>query len=191
MIGDKIRTIRKEKNMTMNDLAFGVGVTPSYISQVERNIVEPSVATLQKIAFTLEAHMYSFFDEEFKAPIITRRGEQPAYNRAGSSITYTCISPVAKENGNKTELFLVQVNPRNNDEYVQNRFDECLFVMKGSLTVFLENTSYQLENGDSIFIKENVPYKLFNGGAKTVMAISCISPGIDQHGNGDGKGGKS
>lgn len=179
MIGDKIRETRKEKNMTMSSLAVGAGVTSSYISQVERNIVEPSVATLQRIAHTLEAPIFSFFDEEFKEPLIVRADARAASSRSGTGITYQYISPVSGENANKAEMFFVQIAPRNNDEYVQNRFDECLYIIKGSVRIFLEDTSYSLEGGDSIFIKENVPYKLFNAGLKPATGLSCISPGME------------
>lgn len=177
MIGDKIREIRKTKGMTMNDLAAGAGVTPSYISQVERNVVEPSVATLQRIAQTLEMPMFAFFDEEFKEPVIVRAGNGPACSRPGSGIAYEYISPAAREAGNKIELFSIRIDPRNNDEYMQNPFEECIFIIKGSVKVFLEDVSYHLEDGDSILIKENIPYKLFNAGLKPATGISCIFSG--------------
>lgn len=180
MIGYTIREIRKRKEMTMNSLAAGAGVTPSYISQVERNIVEPSVSTLQKIAQTLDAPVSVFFDEPFEEPTIIRAGERPVSERPGSGISYAYLSPAAGEAGNKTELFYMQISPRNNDGYMQSAFDECIFIIKGSVKVFMGDASHNLESGDSIFIRENVPYKIFNAGSKPAVGISCIACGAGE-----------
>lgn len=49
-IGEKIRVIRTEKDMSLNDLASAAGISPSYLSEIERGSVYPSLATLKQIA---------------------------------------------------------------------------------------------------------------------------------------------
>ena len=54
MIGDRVKRIRKEKNLSMTELAEKAGVAKSYLSSLERNIqVNPSIQFLEKIASVL------------------------------------------------------------------------------------------------------------------------------------------
>ncbi len=59
--GTRIRLFRKEKGMTLQDLAEAAGVSLSYICEVERAAVPPSIQTLKKIAEGLDAPVSSLF----------------------------------------------------------------------------------------------------------------------------------
>lgn len=50
MIGEKIKFIRTEKGITGKELAEKAEVTPGYISQIERNLISPSLSVLMRIA---------------------------------------------------------------------------------------------------------------------------------------------
>lgn len=54
MIGEKIKFIRTEKGITGKELAEKAEVTPGYISQIERNLISPSLSVLMRIAEVLE-----------------------------------------------------------------------------------------------------------------------------------------
>ena len=74
-IGPKIRTFRKERQLTIQDLAQKTGLSVSYISQVETEKVSPSIATLKKIGAVLEVRTVDFFaDELIEDPMILPPG---------------------------------------------------------------------------------------------------------------------
>ncbi|MFR2692694.1 MAG: helix-turn-helix domain-containing protein [Enterocloster bolteae] len=50
MVGEKIRKLRKEKKLTLKDIAEATGLSIGYISQLERGAVEPSLASLRKVS---------------------------------------------------------------------------------------------------------------------------------------------
>ena len=54
MIGEKIKAIRMEKKITAKELAERVEVTPGYISQIERDLISPSLSVLMRIADAIE-----------------------------------------------------------------------------------------------------------------------------------------
>ncbi|EET84441.1 transcriptional regulator, XRE family [Clostridium carboxidivorans P7] len=66
MLGPKIREIRQEKGLTLNELADKTGLTASYLSQIERNIIDPSLSSLRKISLSLEVPIYTFLTDEKK-----------------------------------------------------------------------------------------------------------------------------
>jgi len=75
MDGSKIRKLRKNKNMTIEELSEKSGFTASYISQVERNLIEPSLTALDKISKVLNVSPYYFLDDSNNV-IVTRKEER-------------------------------------------------------------------------------------------------------------------
>ena len=64
MIGEKIRRRRNELEMSMKLLAEKTGLSSGFISQVERELTEPSITSLRKIAKALGVAVFYFFTEE-------------------------------------------------------------------------------------------------------------------------------
>ncbi|PPA68982.1 helix-turn-helix domain-containing protein [Jeotgalibacillus proteolyticus] len=65
MIGDRVKTLRKEKKMSLSELAEQAGVAKSYISSLERNLQQnPSIQFLEKIAPVLGVTVNSLLDPD-------------------------------------------------------------------------------------------------------------------------------
>ena len=63
-IGKKIKALRLENRMTLQQLGEQSGLTASYISQIERDQTSPSIASLKKIAAAFKVRIVDFFMEE-------------------------------------------------------------------------------------------------------------------------------
>lgn len=62
MIGSRIKEIREEKKLGINELARLSGVNASYLSALERNVkTNPSVNTLEKLAKAMDISIGEFF----------------------------------------------------------------------------------------------------------------------------------
>jgi transcriptional regulator with XRE-family HTH domain len=72
VIGDKLKALRAQKNMSQGDMEKRTGLLRCYISRVENNHTVPSVDTMEKMARALEVPMYRLFtdDEHVKKPNI-------------------------------------------------------------------------------------------------------------------------
>ena len=94
-IGSKIKKIRKDKNMSIADLADISGLSSGLISQIERNIVNPSIASLWSIAKSLDVSIGYFFNEEEiseTSPIVKRKNRKIIVT-SDSNATYELLSP--------------------------------------------------------------------------------------------------
>ena len=70
IIGEKIRRLRMELQLTQEELADRTELTKGYISQVERDLASPSIATLVDILEALGTTLGEFFsDEEMPASV--------------------------------------------------------------------------------------------------------------------------
>ena len=64
ILGNKIRMLRTEKNITLKGLADKVNVTASLISQIERGLANPSISSLKAIADVLEVSVAELLEEK-------------------------------------------------------------------------------------------------------------------------------
>src|SRR5260370_16844054 len=66
IIGDRLRAIRKDSELTEGDIENRTGLLPCYISRVENGHTVPALETLEKFARALETPLYAiFYDGEF------------------------------------------------------------------------------------------------------------------------------
>lgn len=74
-IGTRLKELRKTKRLSITELAEKSGVSTGLISQIERNLVVPSVVNLYRIAQALGTDINYFFESsESRTATITRRG---------------------------------------------------------------------------------------------------------------------
>ena len=69
-IGKKLKELRLQKELTLEDLASRSELTKGFLSQVERNLTTPSIATLEDILEALGSNLSDFFHEEEEHQIV-------------------------------------------------------------------------------------------------------------------------
>ncbi len=182
MLGEKIREIRKEKNMTIKDLADKIGVTSGYISQIERNITEPSLTILRKISAALDVPIYGFVSEPSVDTFFIPANARQKLNFTDCGIQYEFLTPLARLNkiSPKVEVIHVTMEPQSwgSTEMTQHLADECFYVTKGTIEVHFPSKKYVLNEGDSIYFIENIPHRLYNPTNEKANGLSIMSPAI-------------
>lgn len=183
MLGDKIREARKKQHFTLNQLAEAAKLTASYISQVERNLTEPSISSLRKIAAALQMPLYRFLDDDAPQTQVIRAGKRKHLTLPDSNITYEYLSPTSSGEGDlpKLEVILFRLDPKTwsrPDYAIHPTAEECITVLSGLLTVDCGAETYQLFEGDSIYLRSNHPHRVFNPGSDVSVALSCLTPPV-------------
>ena len=72
-LGERIRELREAKDLTQREIANRIGIDDYYISRLENNHVNPTLATMQKIASALDVELRDFFPSakaEFRIPAL-------------------------------------------------------------------------------------------------------------------------
>ena len=65
LIGNRIREVRKERNLSLRDVAFKIGMEPSNLSVIENGRSNPQILTFARIASALNVGLEDLFDFEF------------------------------------------------------------------------------------------------------------------------------
>jgi transcriptional regulator with XRE-family HTH domain len=174
--GSMIRRMRKSQNMTLEDLAIKTRLSLSFLSQVERGLTNPSINSLRKIALALECPVSTFFDEASgtNGPVV-RKHERRVLVNTDSRLTYQLLS---RDLNRRIELLLTQLEVGATSAQVpmSHKGDEAGLVLQGECRFVLGDKTYDLKEGDSIYILENTPHKFTNTGKCTLIIVGAISP---------------
>ncbi|RKD31948.1 cupin domain-containing protein [Thermohalobacter berrensis] len=176
-IGSKIRSLRKSMNMSISDLSKKSGISTGLISQIERNMVVPSIESLWKISKGLNVSIGYFFNEKNKVPInpIVRKDQRKKIITANSNAIYELLVP---DLNRKIEFLYITIEPGDSTtkELIQHEGEECGIVIKGKLLIKTELKDYILEEGDSIYLDSSTPHRYINIGDKPCISIWAMTP---------------
>ncbi len=181
MKGERIKKIRAEKGMTLKDLAEITGFTPSYISQIEREIRQPSLETLRKIASSLNVPLLAFM-VDFDDSQVIREKERKKVFIPQVQTEYEFITPTLSDENIKPNMvgLYVEIDPGKavSEKLISHSGQESIFVLEGEVEVQLYDQSFKIKKGDSFYLRENVPHNIQNKGQKKAITIHYFSPPI-------------
>jgi len=177
LIGEKIRRKRNELGMSMKMLAEKTGLTSGFISQVERELAEPSITSLRKIAEALDVAVFYFFTEEKNAGIVVRKDNRQSRNFPESHLTYELLSP---DLNRQMEMFMATLEPgaETCETPLTHTGEEVTHVLEGSMWISIGNDEYTLEEGDTIYYFSSIPHRIVNKGDSMLRFISTITPPV-------------
>ncbi len=183
-VGKKIKDIREEKSLTIDDIVSRTGLSSSEISQIENRMVSPSLGTLIKLTKALDVSMSYFFTEETAEPFCLVRAEDRQVvsrfaSTEGKSYGYSYESLGYCKKDGKMEPFLVTLNPPDISEVDPNCHtgEEFIFVIEGEVEVSLGDHNDVLYPGDSIYYDANIPHVVACHGDKEARILAVIWPG--------------
>ncbi|WP_206811845.1 cupin domain-containing protein [Paradesulfitobacterium ferrireducens] len=173
MIGEKIRKFRLEKNLSLKALADKTGLTSSFLSQVERDIADPSINSLRKVADALEVPIFSLLVSEVEPNPVVRKNERKSLRFAKSQMSYELLTP---DLNRSMEVLISRLEPGGSSSTMTHIGEECSLVLEGTLEITIANVTYLLDEGDSIYLQGEVPHRMVNVGDKELVLLSCITP---------------
>ncbi len=181
MDGNKIRQLRQEKCLTIEEFAKLTGFTASYISQLERNKLEPSLNALSKISKALGVSLYYFLEEESSKYILTKK-EQRKVVSSENKLDVSFLTNIADniEINPKFYVYEIILEPNQWDNKISNIVNchKCIIVSEGTLLIEFSNSNEVLKAGDSIYIDANLPHRCYNP-SSSILKIICITSSLD------------
>jgi len=174
-LGAKIRALRQNQKISIEQLSEMTGLSKGLISQIERDITGPSVASLWKISKALNVTMNYFFDEYEDFNQVVRKDERKKLLMPKANRVYELLSPDLKK---KIEMLWIEIEPNDStsDELISHEGEECGVVIKGTLRVLSGDNVYDLNEGDSIYLDSTVPHRYVNVGNETSISVWAMTP---------------
>lgn len=181
MLGDQIRSIRKRQEITLKELAEKTGLSIGYISQIERNLTDPSLSTLRKISGALGVPTYLFLGDEPHGSLTLRKEEMIQLSQPNSNVRYQIMSPMPTGEFEPQSLVArFELAPRSVDGElpVIHPSEEIVLLERGAVDVIIDGKPVHLEAGDTTLIRSNLPHILSNPTDEVAMGYSILTPAV-------------
>ena len=158
-IGKRLMKLRKERKLTLKNLANETGLTTTYISQVEKGEVMPPVAVILRLSRALEIDSSILLKEERKR---ASKKSSDDYRKRTEDYTYETLTPEARHKHLKA--FKVFIDPMSDHKGVsyQHLGEEFQYVLKGKVEVVVGENKNILSPGDCLHFNSSIVHKLRN-----------------------------
>ena len=161
-LGAKIKSVRLMRGISQKNLAEMTGVTPSTISQVEKSLIYPSLPALLRIAENLAVDVATLFKEHgrrkkaYVHPVDSRSAISLPKNVKDNAEAELMLPP---EIDAPAEVTTVRIRPGKKlpGHFFAHKGPELGYLLSGQLEMTVENQSYKVNPGDTIYLQKDIP----------------------------------
>ena len=179
LIGAKLRGLRQRQTRTLAEVSAITGISVGHLSQLERDLVSPSIKTLHDISRALGVNISWFFTPEVPldhaSQYIVRRDARRHISFAEGIDDYQLNSLAVRQIGLLYSTFAP--GSSSGESPYAHEGEEAGLVVAGKLELWIDGVSLHLDTGDSFSFPSNRPHRYRNPGrAKTVVVWAMTPP---------------
>ncbi|MBC7149383.1 MAG: helix-turn-helix transcriptional regulator [Rhizobium sp.] len=151
----RLRTLRTERGLTLDQLAELSGVSRAMISRVERGEASPTAALLARLCSALGVSLSVFFATDGKeASPLTRRADQPIWRDPESGYQRRVVSPSGL--GARVDVVEVEfpagAEVRFPGQQASRSQSQHVWLFEGEMELTVGETVHRLSAGDCLFM---------------------------------------
>jgi transcriptional regulator with XRE-family HTH domain len=163
--GQRIRKIREEKGLALEELSRLTGFDVQFLSSLEKNEAQPQLGTVIKLSKALDSafgRLVSGIGDKLYS--VTRKNERRTVSRSTSKTgqkqvyTYKSLAPEVK--GRHMEALIVQLEVDPEKEISVHEGEEFIFVLDGIVVLEIGDERFELEPGDSVYYLSTTPHHI-------------------------------
>lgn len=173
-----IKKLRKQNDLTLEQLANLTGLTKGYLSKVERSQKAPPYSTLNKIAGALGLEVTRIFEKKIE-PLndirisFQKRNKGTIIRATSQDSGYDYQVLGADKPGKNMEPFIIH-SPFEITKMYSHEGEEFIYVMEGRLEFLYGDETYILEKGDHVYFDSCVPHSGKSLGEKKARLLVVI-----------------
>jgi transcriptional regulator with XRE-family HTH domain len=172
-VGARVRSLRRERGLTIEQLAAATGLTKGFISQLERDRTAPSLSSIARICDALGVPLSRIFEPE-PAPALVRRSERTRLEGSSSSENHLLSS--REESRFQAIESLLGPGATAGDELSSLPGEmEFVYVLEGSLELRVGDETHLLQEGDAFTYPLAKPHTWRNGSATETARILWVA----------------
>ncbi len=178
-LGASIRTGRRDAGLKLREVAAATGLSISYLSQIERDLLTPSVDALRRIANAVDipagALAFAAGSRRGRASVsIVRREARKRVAFADANIAYELLTPDVQ---GRVSVLALSVPPgAESGAAFTHPGEDIVIVQHGALMVEVGGLWHEIDAGDSIRFSSEIPHRWRNGANGPAQALWISSP---------------
>lgn len=160
-VGKKIRSLRKIRGISLQQMANDTGMSYSYLSGLENGKHSVSIANLQRVASFFEVDMVYFLQPSGPVPKIMRKQELFEGASSLNDIFYRVMTPADTSHLQVSYVHMPANSPTERRIHKHGKGQEMILALNGSVCVMVEGERYKVEQGDSILFQADVEHLIY------------------------------
>lgn len=174
-IGSKLKRLRLMHGLTQHELAIRCDLTKGFISQIERNLTSPSIATLNDILEVLGTDIRRFFNEKEADKIVFQKADIVSSTNEELKNTIEFLVPNAQSNSMEPILITLDAGGKS-QVLTPNESEEYGYVLSGSILVCIDDKMHKVNKGESFYLKSDCDHFLKNENKRRALVLWISSP---------------
>ncbi|HIU19197.1 MAG TPA: helix-turn-helix transcriptional regulator [Candidatus Limiplasma stercoravium] len=172
-IGEKLRELRIQRGLTQEDLADRCELSKGFISQVERELASPSIATLKDMLECLGVTLKDFFSDDSGEKVVFQ--PQDMFEKQDGNLRITWLVPDAQKNS--MEPILLELGPGCRSYTLPPlEGEEFGYVLRGQVTLVTGKSRHKLKKGASFCLHPTATHYIENTGASPACVLWVSTP---------------
>lgn len=174
-VADVLKVLRRDRHLSLDDLASRSGVSRAALSQIEGARTNPTLAVLWKIAVGLDVPFHDLLGGNDQQGVrVLRSGDAPPLRSGDGRMESRLLSPGGASAD--VEVYDLRFQPKSvhrSDPHSKGT-TETLVVLTGSLRLIVDGSEHELSIGDSVFFRADVPHTYENRTAREMRCLDVI-----------------
>ncbi|MEG6615454.1 XRE family transcriptional regulator [Peptococcaceae bacterium 1198_IL3148] len=178
-LGERIKQLRINNNLSVRQLAQQVGVTASFIYQLEQNKVSPSFSTLKSMATALKTNMSLLIEEELPEEwVLIRKNNRRRIATENEGMKLDMLAFLGTRN-KKMQPLVFELETGDGEvelPVINGTHEDFIYIIQGKVEVTANNKGYVVEEGDAAYFMFDSPTAVKNVGDKKAVGLWVVSP---------------
>ncbi|HBX43404.1 MAG TPA: hypothetical protein DEH27_06245 [Deltaproteobacteria bacterium] len=174
-VGKRIKSIRKRKNLTLQEVSQNSGMSATAISAIERNVSSPTVNTLAAIGRALGESLSSLLGETEIEYVVTRASDRERLATEIREVEFQGLASGVPGQRFHPKLCILKPGGNSGEDFINHQGDDFFFVIRGALEMEIGGTSVRLEEGDTLYVRGNTAFRWRNASDREGTEILVVS----------------
>ena len=173
-IGPKLKQLRQEQRLSLQQLAVKADVSAAAIHKIERNDMVPTITTLLKIATALDRPVGYFIDSDDAPPepvAFTRASDRPAVFTPHAGLHLAGVSGPYTPFRSAAAVATLDPGANSGTKDLVHPGEELVYVLEGRVMFDIAGERYQVGRGDALHFIGEQPHHWSNEGKSTARAL--------------------
>jgi len=182
-LGTKLRDLRLQRGLSVRTFAAQVGFSPSFISQLEADLVSPSINSLEKIAGALGitlGQLFSSLEANAAARLVVRHDARATYISKWSNSTVSMLTDPALERRMAAMEISIAPGGMSSRKPEARHQDTIALLVTGALVLVLDTREELCTPGDTAYFAADIPYAWVNrSDADATLLLVMVTRRVD------------
>lgn len=177
-IGARIHFLRRQRDMTLEELSAASKLTKSFVSKIERGLSVPSISTAMRIAESFGLTVSQLLGEDGYADAVSlvRKDKRRSFMRPGSSSGYNYQMIAGSKRYKRMEPYIMRPPLQfQNKRLFEHVGEELMFVLSGNVEVEVSGKFIRLGEGDTLYFDSHLPHRSRSLGKKYAQVLVVIT----------------